>query len=144
MPKGHDIFFRFSNICTKRMLGREKSVRHVSDIFKGACLILVRHLRQSLKTNVFKRVLFKKQSPAAGFTAHDSTRFWRVLAARAYRTPTEIHSCQSLFPSRQTKHPWKGHIKPVARGIEVSHAACKDDFRRSPRSLSSSFVCFII
>ena len=67
------------------MLGREKAVRHVEDIFKGKSLIQVRHLRhrKALKTNVLKRVLPDFFSPAAGITTHVLTRFWRVLAARA-------------------------------------------------------------
>ena len=31
------------------------------------------------------------------------------------------------------KRSWWGYIKPVVRAIEVSHAACKDYFRRNPR-----------
>ena len=79
------ISFSTSPICTKRMLRREKAVRHVQDFFQGKCLIQVRHLRHKKDLrDVLQRVLPELFSPAAGFTAHASTRFWRVLAARAY------------------------------------------------------------
>ena len=29
VPRGHNLFFHVSNICTKRMLGRKKEARHV-------------------------------------------------------------------------------------------------------------------
>ena len=58
-------------------------------------------------------------------------------------TPPEYHSCQILsdvvgfcqilFPS-----------KPAVRAIEVSHAACKDEFRQNPRSRNCRFFNFLI
>ena len=57
-------------------------------------------------------------------------------------TPPEFYSCpilsdvvtfcQILFPS-----------KPVVRAIEVSHAACKDEFRENPRSYSCRLLMFL-
>ena len=41
-----------------------------------------------------------------------------------------------FVPLNKDYHPRWGHIKPVVRAIEVSHAACKDEFRRNPRSHS--------
>ena len=40
-----------------------------------------------------------------------------------------VRFCHNLFPS-----------KPVVRAIEVSHAACKDEFRKNPRSHSCRFL----
>ena len=50
-----------------------------------------------------------------------------------------VHSLSStavrFVPLNKDQHPWWGHIKPVVvRAIEVSHTACKDEFRRNPRS----------
>ena len=45
--------------------------------------------------------------------------------------PTEFHKFKIFFPSRRTKHPWWGHIQPVVRAIEASHAAWNDEFRRN-------------
>ena len=42
-----------------------------------------------------------------------------------------VRFCQILFPS-----------KPVVGAIEVSHAACKDEFRQNPRSHSCRFFNF--
>ena len=50
-------------------------------------------------------------------------RVYRVCATPL--SSTAVTFCQILFPS-----------KPVVRSIEVSHAACKDEFRRNPRSHS--------
>ena len=46
--------------------------------------------------------------------------------------PDFVRFCQILFPS-----------KPVVRAIEVSHAACKDEFRQNPRSHSWRFSIFL-
>ena len=44
-----------------------------------------------------------------------------------------------VIPLNKDKHSSWGHIKPVVRAIEVSRAACNDEFRRNPRSHSSRF-----
>ena len=48
-------------------------------------------------------------------------------------SPTPVRFCPILFPS-----------KPVVRAIQVSHAACKDEFRQNPRSHSCRFLNFLI
>ena len=57
-------------------------------------------------------------------------------------TLTEFHSCQISFRSIRTNSLWWGHRRPVVRAIKVSHAACKDEFRRNPRSYRWSFICY--
>ena len=66
-------------------------------------------------------------------TGTRSHTWYTVIYSRIY-TLTEIHSSKIVSPSIRisildevTQNPY------VVRAIEVSHAACKDEFRRNPR-----------
>ena len=74
-----DIFYSSTSlICTKRIRGREKAVRHVQDIYWGKRLVKVRHLRHTKGTWDIRPSSLSystKNSLAVGFTAHVLTRF---------------------------------------------------------------------
>ena len=52
----------------------------------------------------------------------------------------------NVFLNTKDCHPWRGHVKPllILRAIEVSHAACKCEFRRNTRSIQLTFLFYFI
>ena len=65
---------------------------------------------------------------------------WRTYPQPHIYILTGFHSCQILFPSVRTEHLSWDNMIPVVRAIEVSHAACKDEFRRNLRPRSWRFL----
>ena len=55
----------------------------------------------------------------------------RVIRSLPFRV---LPGVQQQYPPRKSS---RGHTQPLARSIESSHASCKDEFRRNPRSRSS-------
>ena len=63
---------------------------------------------------------------------------------RMYIYATYLMRSHKTRSTRDRSIPqYKGHIKPVVRAIEVSHAAYENEVRRNPRSQAILALCSI-